>query len=72
MVLSERTMFYIWVVNMQIKKKLTMNLDVAKWDVLCVTLQGCIFRLARSHFELTKDYALTRAYVKIFRCASIS
>ena len=29
--------------------------------------QGCIFRLTCSHRELTKDYVLTSAYVKIFR-----
>ena len=29
--------------------------------------QGCIFRLTRSHPELTEDHVLTSAYVKIFR-----
>ena len=29
--------------------------------------QGCIFRLTFSNPELTKDHALTSAYVKIFR-----
>ena len=29
--------------------------------------QGCVFCLACSHPELTKDHVLTSAYVKIFR-----
>ena len=29
--------------------------------------QGCIFRLTCSHPELTEDYVLTSAYVKIFK-----
>ena len=29
-------------------------------------IQGCIFRLTCSHWELTKDHVLTSAYVKFF------
>ena len=39
-------------------------------DIANVYDQGCIFRLACSHPEMTEDNVLTSAYVKIFRTAT--
>ena len=44
------------------------NLYQVEYAVKCLSsLQGCIFHLPCSQFELTKDYVFTSAYVKIFR-----
>ena len=53
--------------ELDIKKSPPPSAPLKHLSKLVLERQGCIFRLTRSHPELTEDHVLTSAYVKIFR-----